>query len=598
MKKGYMFLCCTLLSFIMLSSYSSPVHSQLRIIRTFTNFDAHNLVWDSLAVDNLELEFFGLMETSDILAWYRGPARWGLPPRINSFNAGYVPGLPGGVEVTWLDRISPIPYCEKRHFGLQLCPDLTSDSVSVQAYWTRIRKVVQIPVPWQFWQIMPGVVRDIIRLSDTYPEPVAIDRDYVVLPEPVSLDSLNWDILLPAEVDWIPARQDTPYSVLRPAEYLGLQIDIFPETRAVLVRYNVASIDQPDTPITRFVNEAIIEYQSEPQIVGTLSNFDVHNIYDLPFDNLELDFFGCLKRPDIIDYYDGFNSWGNPPRVRDFPHGFFPGLPGGVEVTWIDKIDPIDSCETRHFGLAVNPLAPPPEFGVQAYWTIVDTVAQIPVPWQFWYVEDDTVIVDEIHLSRTFPDSVILNVDYTIVPEAFLLDSLTYNLTLPPGVTWTTALTNAVCVPGGHVVVKIDPGGTFIYGAVLVRYTVALTSYPGMIITRFVCQAEIFDPKTGIEMGPQQLPGRYWLRQNYPNPFNAETQITFGIPKETSVTLTIYNSLGQQVKTLINEMKKPGLHTVHWDGKNNSGVPVSSGMYFYHLRTKEFNDIKKLLLMK
>lgn len=96
------------------------------------------------------------------------------------------------------------------------------------------------------------------------------------------------------------------------------------------------------------------------------------------------------------------------------------------------------------------------------------------------------------------------------------------------------------------------------------------------------------------------IPIQYGLLQNYPNPFNPSTTIRYQIPDDNvQVTISIYNSAGQLIKTLINENHRAGEFEVIWDGTNNSGVRVSSGLYIYQMRCgNKFNQAKKLLLVK
>lgn len=94
------------------------------------------------------------------------------------------------------------------------------------------------------------------------------------------------------------------------------------------------------------------------------------------------------------------------------------------------------------------------------------------------------------------------------------------------------------------------------------------------------------------------IPKEYALFQNYPNPFNPQTSIQYDLPKETEVKLTIYNILGQKVKTLVDERQKAGHKQILWDGRNDKGKEVSSGIYFYLLKTPEFKNTKKMMLIK
>jgi len=101
------------------------------------------------------------------------------------------------------------------------------------------------------------------------------------------------------------------------------------------------------------------------------------------------------------------------------------------------------------------------------------------------------------------------------------------------------------------------------------------------------------------------LPNTFELAQNYPNPFNPTTTIPFTVSgsqfmvhSPIHTTLVIYNILGQKVRTLVDEEKLPGNYSVIWDGKDYSGKEVASGIYFYQLKTKDFTDTKKMVLVR
>ncbi|MCH7886693.1 MAG: T9SS type A sorting domain-containing protein [Candidatus Marinimicrobia bacterium] len=102
------------------------------------------------------------------------------------------------------------------------------------------------------------------------------------------------------------------------------------------------------------------------------------------------------------------------------------------------------------------------------------------------------------------------------------------------------------------------------------------------------------------------LPKEFSLGQNYPNPFNPETSINYAIPQDASVRLTIYNILGQKISTIVDEQKSSGVYSVSWNGRNNTGNQVASGLYFYRLEAKHitngnqriFVDAKKMLLLR
>ncbi|NQT64854.1 MAG: T9SS type A sorting domain-containing protein, partial [FCB group bacterium] len=105
------------------------------------------------------------------------------------------------------------------------------------------------------------------------------------------------------------------------------------------------------------------------------------------------------------------------------------------------------------------------------------------------------------------------------------------------------------------------------------------------------------DPTSGIE--PEVVPVfTNDLGKNYPNPFNPDTNISFSIKEDGFVSLKVYNTRGQLVKTLISENMQEGVHFTSWNGKNNNNKSVSSGIYFYKMDSKGYSSIKKMILMK
>ncbi len=95
-----------------------------------------------------------------------------------------------------------------------------------------------------------------------------------------------------------------------------------------------------------------------------------------------------------------------------------------------------------------------------------------------------------------------------------------------------------------------------------------------------------------------QIPSSFALHQNYPNPFNPTTTIRFDLPEATRVKLDIYNILGQQVATVVNRHMQPGYHAVHWNGINDTGNSLASGLYIYQITTGNYHAVKKLVLLK
>lgn len=86
------------------------------------------------------------------------------------------------------------------------------------------------------------------------------------------------------------------------------------------------------------------------------------------------------------------------------------------------------------------------------------------------------------------------------------------------------------------------------------------------------------------------IPSRYYLSANYPNPFNPATTIQYGVPVRSEAELAVYNMLGQKVKTLFKGNQEAGIHRLTWDGRNDAGATVASGVYIYRIRTRSLQD--------
>jgi hypothetical protein len=101
------------------------------------------------------------------------------------------------------------------------------------------------------------------------------------------------------------------------------------------------------------------------------------------------------------------------------------------------------------------------------------------------------------------------------------------------------------------------------------------------------------DTVTAINTQQSEVPQNYILNQNYPNPFNPVTTIQFQLPQRAWVTLKIFDPLGKEIVTLINEQLPAGSYQKIWQARD-----LSSGIYFYHLKSNDFQTVKKMILMK
>jgi fibronectin type 3 domain-containing protein len=155
-------------------------------------------------------------------------------------------------------------------------------------------------------------------------------------------------------------------------------------------------------------------------------------------------------------------------------------------------------------------------------------------------------------------------------------------------------------VPGGHAGFITLPngiggGGAFCYIAgrsyrwnhddLRTNFEVLLRYFLGMI-------------PTGADDDEADLPEQYLLFQNYPNPFNPATTIKFGLPSKSDVRLQVFDVLGRRVAILADGPMEAGYHEIIWDGRNDSGGHVASGIYFYRLQSGEFASIRKMLILK
>ena len=114
--------------------------------------------------------------------------------------------------------------------------------------------------------------------------------------------------------------------------------------------------------------------------------------------------------------------------------------------------------------------------------------------------------------------------------------------------------------------------------------------YPDSTVIRNI----VLQSLEAIHLQPDNIvPSQYYLSQNHPNPFNPTTTIKYGLPKESKVTLKIFNILGQEVATLVDEHQPAGYHQITWDAAGHS-----SGIYFYKIQAGEFQKIRKMILLK
>jgi flagellar hook assembly protein FlgD len=107
-----------------------------------------------------------------------------------------------------------------------------------------------------------------------------------------------------------------------------------------------------------------------------------------------------------------------------------------------------------------------------------------------------------------------------------------------------------------------------------------------------------FEIASGISNQNNIHPEKFALQQNNPNPFNPTTNIDYSIPKSAQVQLVVYNILGQKIVTLVNQYENAGEKSIKWNGNDESGQIVSSGVYIYQIQAGDFSASQKMIFAK
>ena len=122
---------------------------------------------------------------------------------------------------------------------------------------------------------------------------------------------------------------------------------------------------------------------------------------------------------------------------------------------------------------------------------------------------------------------------------------------------------------------------------------------PGVEVTRVLRYPMNYSGLVGVQNTQNTVPDKFELSQNFPNPFNPSTDINYSLPKSSDVSLIVYDILGNEIRTLVNEANKnSGSYSVMWDGTNDAGMKVSSGVYYYKLTASVFSNTMRMVLVK
>jgi hypothetical protein len=117
-------------------------------------------------------------------------------------------------------------------------------------------------------------------------------------------------------------------------------------------------------------------------------------------------------------------------------------------------------------------------------------------------------------------------------------------------------------------------------------------------VSYYTWNFDLRQPTSVKELDRGTIPSEFILEQNYPNPFNPTTDIIYSLPKDAEVTLTVFNTIGQKVATLVSKKQTAGSYQVSWTGRDQNGISLPTGIYFYRLEAGKFTSTRKMLLVK
>ena len=152
-------------------------------------------------------------------------------------------------------------------------------------------------------------------------------------------------------------------------------------------------------------------------------------------------------------------------------------------------------------------------------------------------------------------------------------------------ITWTL-------VSKGEITLKAD------LSDVPAEYNVYIQYKEDLINLREVSELTIPQGSYNVIVARRAIPTAYKLGQSFPNPFNAATVINYQLPEKANVRIEVFDLSGHKVKTLVNDEQTAGYRSVVWNGTDDGGSTVPSGIYFYKITAGSFNDTKRMILSK
>ena len=221
-----------------------------------------------------------------------------------------------------------------------------------------------------------------------------------------------------------------------------------------------------------------------------------------------------------------------------------------------------------------------------------------------FYNNNDTLYGDiTLENFQNYPDRIYsTEITFEFDPTVILLDTIIFDSSIFEQWSNLYSIDNetGICIVVGSGVTAIETQGRMVSLTFSVLDTNIFVNPEDYItLTQFVLNEDVLYPiPTDIIEQLNNLPQDFTLKQNYPNPFNPTTTIEFSLNRKTDVKLSIYNMMGQSVKTLQQGKLAAGTYSYIWDGRNQLNQKIASGTYLYQLQTDERVLVNKMILLK
>ncbi len=204
------------------------------------------------------------------------------------------------------------------------------------------------------------------------------------------------------------------------------------------------------------------------------------------------------------------------------------------------------------------------------------------------------------------PNPIILSVAEETTPTLTATTNFGARNIAPEAAEWRSSKPSVARVDRSGKITALAPGYAKIFArfngarahAVILVKPQRLTQRNTNTDTPNLNSLDSFAPSAASTSAGEAAPLAFTLAQNYPNPFNPETEINFTLPQASAVSVKIFNLLGEEIRTLVDEERAAGYHTLRWDGKDKNGNAAASGVYLYQYRAGDFLQVRKMSLLR